>query len=77
MNFAEKALNQITDNLKKLSKKLKESGRKTAYFKAAMSGNERRENGSLIPGDALFVKEMSGIEQSLEEMCPGNFQQEP
>ncbi|MGN0483067.1 MAG: dethiobiotin synthase [Lachnospiraceae bacterium] len=53
-----------------IAKKLKENGRKTAYFKAAMSGNERRENGSLIPGDALFVKETSGIEQSLEEMCP-------
>ncbi|MDD6811112.1 MAG: dethiobiotin synthase [Lachnospiraceae bacterium] len=51
-------------------KKLKESGRKTAYYKAAMSGNERRPDGSLIPGDALQVKDMSGIEQELEEMCP-------
>lgn len=53
-----------------LVKKLKESGRNVAYYKAAMSGNERRENGSLIPGDALFVKQTSGIEQPLEEMCP-------
>ena len=50
--------------------KLKESGRNVAYYKAAMSGNERREDGSLIPGDALFVKQTSGIEQPLEEMCP-------
>lgn len=51
-------------------KKLKESGRNAAYYKAAMSGNERREDGLLIPGDALFVKQTSGIEQPLEEMCP-------
>lgn len=51
-------------------KKLKESGRKAAYYKAAMSGNERRADGSLIPGDALHVKTASGIDQSLESMCP-------
>lgn len=51
-------------------KKLTESGRKAAYYKAAMSGNARRPDGSLIPGDALFVKNISGIHQTLEEMCP-------
>lgn len=51
-------------------KKLRENGRCAAYYKAAMSGNDRRADGSLIPGDALRVKEMSGIEQPLEEMCP-------
>lgn len=51
-------------------KKLQESGRKAAYYKAAMSGNERRADGSLIPGDALHVKTTSGIDQSLESMCP-------
>ena len=51
-------------------KKLADSGLSAAYYKAAMSGNERREDGSLIPGDALFVKECSGISQSLESMCP-------
>lgn len=51
-------------------KKLKESGVSAAYYKAAMSGNERNEEGDLIPGDALFVKEVSGISQPLEEMCP-------
>ena len=48
-------------------KKLRESGADAAYYKAAMSGNERRPDGSLIPGDALQVKNMSGIRQSLEE----------
>lgn len=53
-----------------LLKKLKESGRNAAYYKAAMSGNERRPDGSLILGDALTVKAMSGIDQPLETMCP-------
>ncbi len=51
-------------------KKLKEGGKNAAYYKAAMSGNERREDGSLIPGDGLFVKNMSGISQPLADMCP-------
>lgn len=50
-------------------KKLKESGKNAAYYKAAMSGNDRRSDGSLIPGDALYVKNVSGIEQPLEQMC--------
>lgn len=51
-------------------KKLRERDQKAAYYKAAMSGNNRRTDGSLIPGDALQVKTMSGIEQPLDEMCP-------
>lgn len=51
-------------------KKLREAGKSTAYYKAAMSGNQRRPDGSLIPGDALQVKTMSGTEQPMEEMCP-------
>lgn len=51
-------------------KKLQEAGKNPSYYKAAMSGNKRRKDGSLIPGDALWVKETAGISQSLEEMCP-------
>lgn len=51
-------------------KKLYESGKNAAYYKAAMSGNIRDENGKLIPGDALTVKNISNIPQSLESMCP-------
>lgn len=51
-------------------KKLKESGKSAAYFKAAMSGNDRDSNGKLIPGDALHVKNASKISQPLDEMCP-------
>ncbi|MFN2812466.1 hypothetical protein ACKUFO_26335, partial [Escherichia coli] len=53
-----------------LVKKLRESGRDAAYYKAAMSGNARRADGSLNPGDAVWVKEVWGIGQPLEEMCP-------
>lgn len=51
-------------------KKLKESGINAAYYKAAMSGNERTDRGELVPGDALYVKNISGISQPLGEMCP-------
>ena len=51
-------------------KKLAEGGKSAAYYKAAMSGNDRRADGSLIPGDALFVQKISGITQPLEEICP-------
>lgn len=50
-------------------KKLAQAGCKPAYYKAAMSGNNRRPDGSLIPGDALFVKECAGIEQDMDSMC--------
>lgn len=51
-------------------KKFHQCGLSAGYYKAAMSGNERRSDGSLIPGDAVMVKEMSGIRQPVEEMCP-------
>ena len=51
-------------------KKLREGGASSAYYKAAMSGNERRPDGTLIPGDALQVKTMSEGEKPIEQMCP-------
>ena len=51
-------------------KKLQEAQKNPAYYKAAMSGNDRRPDGTLIPGDALAVQTMSGIGQSLTSMCP-------
>ncbi len=51
-------------------KKLLESGAKTAYFKAAMSGNDVGRDGRLIPGDAVAIQRLSGTTQSLESMCP-------
>lgn len=51
-------------------KKLNSITGSAAYYKAAMSGNERDASGKLIPGDAVFVKKISGIDQPLEDMCP-------
>ncbi len=51
-------------------KKLNENNLKSAYYKAAISGNDSDESGKLIPGDAKYVKDISGINESLEAMCP-------
>ena len=51
-------------------KKLWENKRNAAYYKAAMSGNDRGADGSLLAGDALHVKTVSGIAQPINEMCP-------
>ena len=58
-----------------LLKKLHQSGETAAYYKAAMSGNDRGPDGTLYPGDALRVKELSGIPQPVEEMCPYVYEQ--
>ena len=51
-------------------KKLKETGVSAAYYKAAMSGNDEGEDGKILPGDAIQVKQVSGVSQPLKEMCP-------
>ena len=51
-------------------KKIKEAGYSSSYYKAAMSGNVRDVSGQLIPGDAKWVQQISGISQSLDIMCP-------
>lgn len=51
-------------------KKLHDAGLNVGYYKAAMSGNERDAAGNLIPGDAKWVKDISGMSQALEETCP-------
>lgn len=52
-----------------LIKALRKAGRQAAYYKAAMSGN-LRDGGRPIPGDAVYVRDVSGIEQPLQDMCP-------
>lgn len=51
-------------------KKLHDAGVSAAYYKAAMSGNDRDTEGKLIPGDAKWVKDVSKITQPLDETCP-------
>ena len=42
-------------------KKLRKSGKNAGYYKAAISGAERDEQGELLPGDALYVNETARI----------------
>ena len=51
-------------------KKLRQKGNKSAYYKAAMSGNIRCYDGSLIAGDASYVKYISGTEQHIYMKMP-------
>ena len=53
-----------------MAKALKDAGLNAAYYKAAVSGNVRRPDGSLIPGDARFVREFAHLDQGEETMCP-------
>lgn len=53
-----------------LVKKIHELTGSVAYYKAAMSGNDRDASGELIPGDAMSVKRASGISQDEKTMCP-------
>ncbi len=58
-----------------LMKKLVELNPSAAYFKAAMSGNAYDDQGTLIPGDALFVKQTANLTQDLDCMCPYVYEQ--
>lgn len=58
-----------------LLKKIKDMGKNPAYYKAALSGNQRDENGILIPGDGKQVKEMANLQQDLQSMCPFVYEQ--
>lgn len=51
-------------------KKLHDAGYRSAYYKAAVSGNVRDAQGHLIPGDAALVKKISHIPQEVSEMVP-------
>lgn len=51
-----------------------DQGVSTGYFKAAVSGNVRKD-GRLIPGDAQFVRQMAGLTQPLSEMVPYVYEQ--
>ncbi|MCB6994123.1 dethiobiotin synthase [bacterium 210820-DFI.6.37] len=50
-----------------LVKKLREAGLNAGYYKAALSGAQRK-NGKLVPGDADYVKRIAGVDTPLEKM---------
>lgn len=55
-------------------KALNKAGKSCAYFKGAMSGNDRAKNGTLLLGDALTVQKLSNISQPLSTMCPYGYE---
>ncbi|RDU23620.1 dethiobiotin synthase [Anaerosacchariphilus polymeriproducens] len=51
-----------------ITKRLKDAGKNAGYYKAAVSGNRRDLDNRLIPGDALAVRSMSGLQEEVENM---------
>lgn len=51
-------------------KKLVALGESAGYYKAAMSGDKTDDLGNPVAEDAEYAKRISGIEQSVESMCP-------
>ena len=49
-------------------KKLRDAGKNAGYYKAAISGAEKAEDGTLLPGDALYVNKVAGIGESVENL---------
>ena len=49
-----------------LLKYLRDNGYNATYFKAALSGAIRDENDNLIPGDAVEVLTMAGLEEDTD-----------
>lgn len=47
-----------------LVKALREKGKHAGYYKAALSGAEKQEDGSLLPGDAAYVASIAGMKET-------------
>ena len=53
-----------------LLKYIRDNGYNATYFKAALSGAMRGENDNLIPGDAVEVLTMAGLEEDTDFLVP-------
>ena len=53
-----------------LLKFIRDNGYDATYFKAALSGAIRDENDNLIPGDAVEVLTMAGLEEDTDFLVP-------
>lgn len=49
-------------------KKLREAGKNAGYYKAAISGAEKGSDGTLLPGDAIYVNKVAGIGERLDRL---------
>ena len=47
---------------------LREAGLSASYYKAALSGAETAQDGSLLPGDALYVRRIAGLMEPADEL---------
>ena len=47
---------------------LRDAGLDAGYYKAAISGAEKNEDGSLYAGDAMYVKEIAELSETQEEL---------
>ena len=47
---------------------LRDAGLSASYYKAALSGAETAEDGSLLPGDALYVRRIAGLMEPADEL---------
>ena len=53
-----------------LLKYIRDNGYNATYFKAALSGAIKDENDSLVPGDAVEVLTMVGLEEDTDFLVP-------
>ena len=53
-----------------LLKYIRDNGYNASYFKAALSGAIRDENGALVPGDAVEVLAMANLEEDTDFLVP-------
>ena len=53
-----------------LLKYIRDNGYNASYFKAALSGAIRNEEGKLVPGDAVEVLSMAGLEEDTDFLVP-------
>lgn len=49
-------------------KKLRDGGKNAGYYKAAISGAEKGLDGTLLPGDAIYVNKVAGIGERLDRL---------
>lgn len=49
-------------------KKLREAGKNAGYYKAAISGAEKAADGTLLPGDAIYVNKVAGIGEKVDRL---------
>lgn len=49
-------------------KRLRDAGKNAGYYKAALSGAVRAEDGSLLPGDALHVNKVASIGETIPNL---------